>query len=69
MTERGNLRAVEVRRGGKPAATLDLYAYLLQGDTRTDVRLETYPGRHELSHEQVRNALEWFGERLAGRKP
>jgi polysaccharide export outer membrane protein len=41
VTERGNLRAVEVRRGGKPAATLDLYAYLLQGDTRTDVRLET----------------------------
>jgi protein involved in polysaccharide export with SLBB domain len=41
VTERGNLRAVEVRRGGKPAATLDLYAYLLQGDTRADVRLET----------------------------
>jgi protein involved in polysaccharide export with SLBB domain len=41
VTERGNLRAVEVRRGGKPAATLDLYGYLLQGDTRADVRLET----------------------------
>jgi protein involved in polysaccharide export with SLBB domain len=41
VTERGNLRAVEVRRGGKPAATLDLYGYLLHGDARADVRLET----------------------------
>ena len=41
VTERGNLRAVEVRRGGKPAATLDLYSYLLHGDARADVRLET----------------------------
>jgi polysaccharide biosynthesis/export protein len=41
VTERGNLRAVELLRGGKPAATLDLYGYLLRGDTRADVRLET----------------------------
>jgi protein involved in polysaccharide export with SLBB domain len=41
VTERGNLRAVEIRRGGKAAATLDLYDYLLRGDTRADVRLET----------------------------
>jgi len=41
VTERANLRAVEVRRLGKPIATLDLYDYLLRGDTRNDVRLET----------------------------
>src|SRR4029077_3514289 len=41
VTERANLRAVEVRRLGKPLATLDLYDYLLRGDTRNDVRLET----------------------------
>jgi polysaccharide biosynthesis/export protein len=41
MTERANLRAVEVRRLGKPLTTFDLYDYLLRGDTRNDVRLET----------------------------
>src|SRR5439155_2291422 len=41
VTERANLRAVEVRRLGKPIATLDLYDYLLRGDTRNDLRLET----------------------------
>src|SRR6266567_3345928 len=41
VTERANLRAVEVRRLGKSIATLDLYDYLLRGDTRNDVRLET----------------------------
>src|SRR5437867_3603432 len=41
VTERATLRAVEVRRFGKPVATLDLYDYLLRGDTRNDVRLET----------------------------
>jgi protein involved in polysaccharide export with SLBB domain len=41
VTERANLRAVEVRRLGKPVATFDLYDYLLHGDTRNDVRLET----------------------------
>src|SRR5881396_1631589 len=41
VTERANLRAVEVRRLGKPLAALDLYDYLLRGDTRTDLRLET----------------------------
>jgi polysaccharide biosynthesis/export protein len=40
-SERANLRAVEVRRQGKALATLDLYDYLLRGDTRSDVRLET----------------------------
>src|SRR6059058_561702 len=41
VTGRANLRAVEVRRLGKPLATFDLYDYLLRGDTRNDVRLET----------------------------
>src|SRR5437867_1810069 len=41
ITERANMRAVEVRRLGKVVATLDLYDYLLRGDTRSDVRLET----------------------------
>jgi len=41
VTERANLRAVEVRRSGKPVATFDLYDYLLRGDTKNDVRLET----------------------------
>jgi len=37
----GHLRAVEVRRFGKSIATFDLYDYLLRGDTRNDLRLET----------------------------
>src|SRR5438477_6389458 len=41
VTERANLRTVEVRRLGKVIATPDLYDYLLRGDTRNDVRLET----------------------------
>ena len=41
VTERANLRSVEVRRGDKPVATLDLYDYLLRGDVQADVRLQT----------------------------
>src|SRR5947208_2167974 len=41
VTERANLRTVEVRRHSKPVATFDLYEYLLRGDTRNDIRLET----------------------------
>src|SRR5437773_3312382 len=41
VTDRANLRAVQVRRFGKPVATFDLYEYLLRGDRRNDVRLET----------------------------
>src|SRR5216110_1507530 len=41
VTERAKLRGVEVRRLGKTVVTLDLYDYLLRGDTRADVRLET----------------------------
>jgi protein involved in polysaccharide export with SLBB domain len=39
-TERGSLRRIEVRRGGKVAATLDVYDYLLRGDASQDVRLQ-----------------------------
>src|SRR5438093_7180246 len=35
------MRAVLGQRSGKKVATLDLYDYLLRGDTRADVRLET----------------------------
>src|SRR5213080_3105555 len=41
VTERADMRSVEVRRAGKPLATLDLYDYLLHGDTRNDIRLQT----------------------------
>ncbi|HEV8398352.1 MAG TPA: SLBB domain-containing protein [Gemmatimonadales bacterium] len=41
VTDRANLRTVEVRRGDKPVATLDLYDYLLRGDVHDDVRLQT----------------------------
>lgn len=40
-TENGSFRAVQVRRGGRLVATLDLYDYLLRGDNRHDVRLES----------------------------
>ena len=40
-SEKGNTRQIEVRRGGKLASTVDLYDYLLRGNTQTDVRLET----------------------------
>ena len=41
VTDRSDMRQVQVRRGGTPVDTLDLYDYLLRGDTRRDVRLET----------------------------
>src|SRR5438309_3887155 len=41
VTERADMRAVEVRRLSKTVATVDLYDYLLRGDTRSDIRLET----------------------------
>src|SRR5437879_5394380 len=41
VTERADMRQVVVGRGGKAIATLDLYDYLLRGDVRSDVRLQT----------------------------
>jgi polysaccharide export outer membrane protein len=40
VTERANLRHVEVRRLAQVVDTLDLYDYLLRGDSRHDIRLE-----------------------------
>lgn len=40
-TDRGSLRRVEVRRGGRTVDTLDVYDYLLRGDASHDARLET----------------------------
>ncbi|MEK6769809.1 MAG: SLBB domain-containing protein, partial [Gemmatimonadota bacterium] len=39
-TERGNFRAVRILRRGQLVRTLDLYDYLLGGNTRDDIRLE-----------------------------
>src|SRR5437867_198230 len=41
ITERANMRQVELQRLGKLVATLDLYDYLLRGDVKSDVRLQT----------------------------
>ena len=35
----GSLRRIELRRGGKAVATIDLYDFLLKGDGRSDLRL------------------------------
>ena len=39
-TANGSLRRIEVRRGGRRVANLDVYDYLLRGDASNDVRLE-----------------------------
>ncbi len=41
LTNRANLRRLEVRRNDKTVSTFDLYDYLLSGDKRDDIRLET----------------------------
>jgi len=41
VTDRANMRRIDVQRLGKSVASLDLYDYLLRGDTRSDIRLET----------------------------
>ncbi len=40
-TSNGSLRNVEIKRGGRVVATVDLYDYLLRGDASRDARLET----------------------------
>src|SRR5436305_443609 len=65
VTERADMRAVAVQRGGKTVATLDLYDYLLRGDPRHDVRPETgdvvfvptYQTRAEISGAVVRPGI------------
>src|SRR5438309_6946028 len=41
VTPRATMRQTEIRRLNKLVATLDLYDYLLRGDKRDDIRLET----------------------------
>ena len=41
VTERANMRQIELRRLDRTVATLDLYDYLVRGDTRHDISLET----------------------------
>lgn len=38
--DQGSLRRIEVRRGGKVVATMDVYDFLLRGDASNDVRLQ-----------------------------
>ena len=40
-TENGSMRQIQIRRAGTLVDSLDLYDYLLLGDNRHDVRLET----------------------------
>ena len=40
-TINGSLRNVQIRRGGRTAEVLDVYAYLVGGDASNDVRLQT----------------------------
>src|SRR5690349_2006 len=41
ITDRADMRQISVRRNGQVVDTLDLYDYLLRGDTKGDIRLET----------------------------
>ena len=41
VTPRADMRQIEIRRLDQVVATLDLYDYLLRGDKRDDIRLET----------------------------
>ncbi len=41
VTDRADMRQVLIRRNAKVVDTLDLYDYLLRGDTKSDRRLET----------------------------
>jgi protein involved in polysaccharide export with SLBB domain len=41
VTARANMRRIEIRRLDATAGTLDLYDYLLRGDTQGNLRLET----------------------------
>jgi protein involved in polysaccharide export with SLBB domain len=40
-TENGNMRSIQLQRGGRPVGQLDLYDYLLRGNSANDLRLET----------------------------
>lgn len=38
-SDQGSFRSIEIRRGGRTISTIDIYDYLLRGDTRNDIRL------------------------------
>ncbi|HSJ08323.1 MAG TPA: SLBB domain-containing protein [Longimicrobiales bacterium] len=38
--QNGSFRNIEVRRGGRPVQTVDLYRYLINGESSQDIRLE-----------------------------
>src|SRR2546430_16368098 len=65
VTERANMRGIQIQRLSKTVATLDLYDYLLRGDSRNDIRLETggvvfvsgYGPRGQISGGVLRSAI------------
>jgi polysaccharide export outer membrane protein len=69
-TDNGNLRGIELRRGGKVVSTLDVYAYLTSGDAARDLRLETgdvlfvpvHGARVEIRGEVIRPAIYELGK-------
>jgi polysaccharide export outer membrane protein len=68
-TDNGNLRGIELRRGGKVVSKLDVYAYLTSGDAAKDLRLETgdvlfvpvHGARVEISGAVIRPAIYEMG--------
>lgn len=68
-TESGTFRNIQVRRGGRVVATLDLYDYLLRGDQSNDPRLQNgdvlfvgpHTGRVRIAGEVMRPATYEIG--------
>ena len=60
ITDRGGMRGIRVERAGNVVASFDLYDYLLRGNTRNDIRLQTgdvvYVGLHG-TRARVRGAV------------
>ena len=69
-TEAGTFRNIQVRRGGRVVATLDLYDYLLRGDQSNDPRLQNgdvvfvgpHTGRVRVAGEVIRPATYEIGQ-------
>src|SRR5437016_11304042 len=57
VTERANMRGIQIQRLSKTVATLDLYDYLLRGDTRNDIRLETRSEEHTSELQSLTNLV------------
>lgn len=64
-TERGGFRSIQIRRGDRVVDSLDLYDYLLSGNSRSDIRLQTgdvvfvpaHGPRIDLTGEVIRPAI------------